>query len=622
MMYYGPLASGALHLGLLALALMPARPDEIPPMATGPAVEVELISAQEYEQATGKPPGGAEPQEPELAMAPPVPSMRPPSGVTIAAPEEAEPQPLPQEETPPTGSVEVGEAPAEPQLDERALLDEPVTKADIVPEDRVRVASAPDAPAQPKGVFDAPEVDTDPDEPPEPEETAEPTPQPAPSPEAEVAETVPRNEVPPDSAPLPRPKPRGSLAAKETDEEVAPARTAEAGDAAAEKAEPPEASDADRSLAEELLARSRETVVPDGPTDEEIAAEDAAIARREAEAEATRQAEEEARADAARREAEEALAALREREAEEAAERAADEERRRREEEAQAAREAAEEERRQAEQEERRRAEDEARERAEREERERQEADAARRALEEERRAFEAEQARLAEEQAAKERAERERAEREEERRAEAAARAAEDAIRREREREREIAALAEQQRRAEEEAARRRQQLEQFNAGAAPLPDTRGAGSAPSAAADPFASMLSGLDSQFGGGGGGGGSANGGSFTQAARQAQNAAPLTQGEQQNLLNQLSNCWRLGSMGGNVPVVTVRVQFSPDGRVVNQSVVSAPPGAALAVERATNALRDQGCQPFQMPRHKYASWQQLDIVFDPRRMSLQ
>jgi len=49
MMYVGPMVSGALHLGLLALALAPARPEPIISPESGPPVEVALMSLAEYE---------------------------------------------------------------------------------------------------------------------------------------------------------------------------------------------------------------------------------------------------------------------------------------------------------------------------------------------------------------------------------------------------------------------------------------------------------------------------------------------------------------------------------------------------------------------------------------------
>ena len=92
--------------------------------------------------------------------------------------------------------------------------------------------------------------------------------------------------------------------------------------------------------------------------------------------------------------------------------------------------------------------------------------------------------------------------------------------------------------------------------------------------------------------------------------------PLSFAEQQRLMAQLARCWR--APGSGASTVTLRVTFDREGRVTGSSVLR---GSGLAVKLATRAIRSPACQPFALPPHKYASWQQLDIVFDASQMSL-
>lgn len=705
MMYVGPMVSGALHLGLLALALAPARPEPIISPESGPPVEVALMSLAEYEAAISDapavPPAASVVQPPaaelDLAMNVPLPSPAPSRvetvpGVTLTTPPEGE---VPDVEPAPPAANSVGADTDAPELalDDGALQDRGVSRSELIPEDRVRIVTAPDAPEQPRGVMDAPVIDTDPDEPPEPEQVAEPTPEPPPATDVAEAEIQERDGVPPMNAPMPRPKPRGSLAAQSSDKDLSASPRSDAGEGeAARNAD----DDQDRmaELAREVLERaalaaSASSEVDDLTPEEEealrIAEEDARIAaedaRLAAEREAAsvleaeeraldeRRAAEEAAAEEARRLAEAELERLREAEeeaaqelaeqraAEEAAKARAEAEReaaaeearrlaeaeldRLRAAEAEAARELAEQ--RAAEEAaaaaraeaEREAAEEEARRLAEAElERQRAaEAEAARQAAEAEaaRQAAAAEAAaRLAEEQRQmREEAEalrRAEAEAEARRTAfleqQAAQRAAQERAAQEQQRaaQEQQRIAREQQRLAEEaEAARqyaiRQQQLQQFNAGSNLTQQTDrnlgvGAGAAPAPAADPFMAMLGNAV-----GGQAQGTGGGRTFSQNVTAQNNAAPLTQGEQQILLNQLARCWRI--FGTNIDIATVRVSLTREGLVSGETPLS---GSGRAVEIAIRALRE--CQPFQLPPQKYGSWQQLDIVFDPRRMTIQ
>jgi len=318
-MYVGPAVSGFLHLGLLALALAPARPEPIISPDSGPSVEVELMSLNEYNAAISRAPdvppaamlapSDVPPPAPEIDLAmnvpTPAPSPRPtPEGVTLSAPP-LEALPEVETATPSESSVDAQTDAPELALDLRALQDRPIQKSDIIPDDRVRIVTAPEAPEQPRGVLDAPEIDTDPDEPPEPELQAEPTPEPPPSTEVAEVETPQRNGAPPSDSPLPRAKPRGSLAAESSDEKPPASPVAEAGEGPQQRnAE----DDQDRvaEVEEEKLAAEAAEEQRIAEEDARIAAEDARLA---AEAEAAEEAERKAAEEFAERELAELKAA-------------------------------------------------------------------------------------------------------------------------------------------------------------------------------------------------------------------------------------------------------------------------------------------------------------------------
>ncbi len=723
-MYVGPAISGVLHLGLLALALTPARPEPFISPESGPPVAVEIMTLDEYNAAVSRspnvssenllPPQNPTPPEPDFDIAINIPPTRPslvaPSsdGVTLSAPPDIF---IPEVETSSSDSspVDVDRNAPDLALDSRSLQDKPVARADIVPDDRVRIVTAPEAPKQPRGVLDALDIDTDPDQPPEPEEQAEQTPDPAPSIDVAEAAEPQRNGAPPSDSPLPRSKPRGSLAAESSDEKTPASPVAEAGDGPQQR-NTEDDQDRTADLAREALekltlaedAAEAEKRAAELAEEERLAAEDARIAAEDARIEAERELAEQL---AAKEETERLAEA--ERAAEEAERRKAIEEEAKRlveaeleqqrlaqaEAEAQkkaeefAAKRAAEEEAKrlvEAELEKQRLAEEEARKKAEEEakrlaeaelerlrlaQEERKKAEeelAAQRAAEEEaRRLAEAEAQRKAEKEVAAQRAAEDEAKRvaeaeaarlaEERRKVEEEAEALrqaqaelearrqaeiaeqqrlrEQAEQRAREEQQRLAEEqaqraweAEQRRRADEaEAARqyalRQQQLEQYNSqtqigqqtdrnlnigSGAPAPAQAPAG-------DSFLALLGDAVGSQGAGSAGGSR----TFSRNVAAQNNAAPLSPGEQQQLLNQLSRCWR--TIGQTTQIVTMRVNLTRDGRVSNATPLN---GSGLAVEHALRALQDTSCQPFQLPPQKYGSWQQIDIVFDPRRISIQ
>ena len=88
--------------------------------------------------------------------------------------------------------------------------------------------------------------------------------------------------------------------------------------------------------------------------------------------------------------------------------------------------------------------------------------------------------------------------------------------------------------------------------------------------------------------------------------------------------QMRRCWSppAGAKQAENLVVRVRLSLTPSGAisagpvVVNRSLLGDPFFRAAA-ESVLRAIRR--CQPFSMPAEKYASWRNIELTFDPRRM---
>ena len=634
MTYIGVIASAVLHVGGLFLLLTARAPEPMVTMGTDSPVAVDIISVEEYNALVSRAPASstlaALRTPPEAPAAPvvtdadpvldtreedvPTPeqpepaielAMRLPPPVEDSVPEVEDEPPVPEE-----SEVEVAPAPDPLALDKAALQDKGVDPADLIPSDDVQVAIAPPAPEPPRGVYDAPVIDTDPDEPPKPSETegegedvAEPAPEPEPTIEKPV-ETAKAEDLAPLMTPLPVPKPRGSLTVA-SDEERAPAQPP-APPPAAPQLEPNQAPAPDLQLTEAELEEERRMMAAlmeqmranQPPSEAELrAAEDEA--RRKYAEEQRRLAEQ--FAEEQRRQAE--LAALGE----------AERRKRIEEDRARAAAEAAA--RAEADRRERALAEAKARELAELRQRELQQIRAEQEA------AFRAQQEAALEAQREREQAQRQQALE--------AQRLAQEQIQRQQRDE-----AARQQ--AERDRANRRQQLAELNANIAPEARANNVltGSVPAPAAPQQDSILGGdrtLASILGAAANAAQSANTGpSFGQGGGGGSNrGASLTQGETQAVLNQLRRCWRVDTFSANARslVVTMRAEIRQNG-FVNQATVNLvspnpiPPEYQIAVDRARTALQDLRCQPFSLPANKYNAWRDIVIRFDPAQMVLQ
>ena len=609
MTYVGIIVSAVLHVGGLFLLLTARPPEPLIPLGSDTPVAVDIISLDEYNAITSRAPARStlaalrnQPEAPRAPVAdanpvpdtpedtPPAEQPEPSVELAMRLPPVVEDMPPPVEKPPAsqTSEVEVAPAPDPLALDRDALRDRGVDPADLGPPEDVQVATAPPVPEPPRGVFDAPVIDTTPDEPPKPAETegegeeAQPAPEPEPAPEApvEVAEV---DDLAPMATPFPVPKPRGSLSIASEEEPApapapAPAQVAEAAPPAPAPAPPPEPdsqqlTEAEMEAERQMMAALMEQMRANQPPSEAELRAAEEEARRKFEEEQRRRAELAALDEAERRkrEAEDrvrAEAAEIERLAEELAN--------------QRAREFAEQQREaEAEAEARRRARQEVAQRA------------AREAQEQQRRA-DIEAQRVAQQEL-------DRRIREEE-----------------------------QRRQAARDLAARRQQLAELNATVAPETRANTVLSAPAQPDDSFASGTSSLDRIFAAANVAATGANTGpSFGQGGNRGAGGASLTLDERQAVLNQLRRCWRVATFSENArtQVVILRAQIRQNG-FINQGTISVvtpnpiPADYQVAVQRARTALQDVSCQPFSLPANKYNSWRDIEIRFDPAQMVLQ
>jgi hypothetical protein len=99
---------------------------------------------------------------------------------------------------------------------------------------------------------------------------------------------------------------------------------------------------------------------------------------------------------------------------------------------------------------------------------------------------------------------------------------------------------------------------------------------------------------------------------------------LTLNEVDAFRAQMRRCWSppAGAKQAENLVVQVRLSLTPGGLisagpvVVNRRLLGDPFFRAAA-ESVLRAIRR--CQPFSMPAEKYASWRNIELTFDPRKM---
>ena len=86
--------------------------------------------------------------------------------------------------------------------------------------------------------------------------------------------------------------------------------------------------------------------------------------------------------------------------------------------------------------------------------------------------------------------------------------------------------------------------------------------------------------------------------------------------------QISQCWRppTGGLGSRDLNVKLRIRFKPDGTLEKPPELanfSGSPFFRPAADAAKRAVWQ--CQPYRMPKDKFATWQDMILNFDPREM---
>ncbi|MEP3296580.1 MAG: energy transducer TonB, partial [Pseudoruegeria sp.] len=116
-------------------------------------------------------------------------------------------------------------------------------------------------------------------------------------------------------------------------------------------------------------------------------------------------------------------------------------------------------------------------------------------------------------------------------------------------------------------------------------------------------------------------------STSTAPSAAPTGPPLTSGEKNNLVSQISQCWNVGSLSSEAlrTTVVVAMEMQPDGKPVSSSLrmVSFEGGndasAGQAYEAARRAIIRCGAKGFELPSEKFDHWQEIEMVFNPERM---
>ncbi len=105
------------------------------------------------------------------------------------------------------------------------------------------------------------------------------------------------------------------------------------------------------------------------------------------------------------------------------------------------------------------------------------------------------------------------------------------------------------------------------------------------------------------------------------------ADPLTKGEENGLIDAISECWTvdLGAASGKVTVV-VSVALNRDGTLAaSPKFVSARGGDQRAIDvafrNARTAVISCGRGGFDLPEEKYENWREIEITFNPEEMRL-
>ncbi|MEX1235025.1 MAG: energy transducer TonB [Roseovarius sp.] len=105
--------------------------------------------------------------------------------------------------------------------------------------------------------------------------------------------------------------------------------------------------------------------------------------------------------------------------------------------------------------------------------------------------------------------------------------------------------------------------------------------------------------------------------------------PLTAGEKEGLRVAVQNCWNTGSLSSDALNTTVTVSFemSEDAKPIDGSLrmLDSSGGTAGSAQQAYEAARRAilrcGARGFGLPAEKYASWRNVELVFNPENMRI-
>ena len=120
-----------------------------------------------------------------------------------------------------------------------------------------------------------------------------------------------------------------------------------------------------------------------------------------------------------------------------------------------------------------------------------------------------------------------------------------------------------------------------------------------------------------------------GGAAETAAPSINAGPPLTAGERDGLRVAVQNCWNTGSLSSDAlrTTVTVAFEMSEDARPIEstlrmlESNGGTAGSAQQAFEAARRAILRCGARGFGLPPEKYASWQNVELVFNPENMRI-
>ncbi len=110
------------------------------------------------------------------------------------------------------------------------------------------------------------------------------------------------------------------------------------------------------------------------------------------------------------------------------------------------------------------------------------------------------------------------------------------------------------------------------------------------------------------------------------ARRHDTDGPITISEIDLVRRQIAQCWNLqaGAKEAENLIIEIYVSMNPDGtvrhaRIQNSDRVAGDPFFRAAAESALRAVLNPRCQPFKLPRDRYARWQTMALIFDPKEM---